>query len=151
MLYWLLKYVLVGPPVRVLFRPSVSGGSHVPESGPVIIAANHLSFVDSIFLPLAVRRRMTFPAKIEYFRGRGLRGLVARLFFTGIGQIPMDRAGGRAALASLDLGAAVLRGGGVFGIYPEGTRSPDGRLHRGRTGVARLALETGAPVYPWLC
>lgn len=148
MLYWLLKYVVLGPVLRALFRPVVSGAAHVPSSGPVIVAANHLSFVDSIFLPIVVPRRMTFPAKIEYFRGHGIRGLLARLFFKGTGQIPIDRAGGRAALASLNLGAAVLRGGGVFGIYPEGTRSPDGRLHRGKTGVARLALTTGAPVVP---
>ena len=148
MLYWLLKYVIVGPVVRVLFRPDVSGGHHVPASGPVIIASNHLTFVDSIFLPLAVSRPMAFPAKIEYFRGRGLKGLVARAFFTGTGQIPMDRGGGRAAVASLGLGEAVLRNGGIFGIYPEGTRSPDGRLHKGKTGVARLALATGAPVIP---
>ncbi|HET6214090.1 MAG TPA: lysophospholipid acyltransferase family protein [Micromonosporaceae bacterium] len=148
MLYWLLKYVLVGPAMRVLFRPQVSGAGHVPASGPVILAANHLSFMDSIVLPLAVRRRVTFPAKIEYFRGRGLRGVIVRLFFAGTGQVPLDRSGGRSALASLDSGADILRAGGVFGIYPEGTRSPDGRLHRGKVGVARLALTTGASVVP---
>jgi 1-acyl-sn-glycerol-3-phosphate acyltransferase len=148
MFYWLLKYVIVGPIVHLLWRPTVSGADNMPATGPVIVAANHLTFVDSIFLPLVVPRHVTFPAKIEYFRGRGLRGLAARLFFTGAGQIPIDRAGGRAALASLERGAAVLRAGGVFGIYPEGTRSPDGRLHRGKVGVARLALSTGAPVVP---
>jgi 1-acyl-sn-glycerol-3-phosphate acyltransferase len=148
MFYWLLKYVLVGPIVWVLFRPEVTGAGNVPASGPVIVAANHLSFVDSIFLPIVVRRRMTFSAKIEYFRGRGLRGLLARLFFAGTGQIPMDRAGGRGALASLDQGAAVLRAGRVLGFYPEGTRSPDGRLHRAKPGIAHLALSTGAPVVP---
>jgi 1-acyl-sn-glycerol-3-phosphate acyltransferase len=101
-----------------------------------------------VFLPVAMRRRVTFPAKVEYFRMGGPVGIAARLFFRGTGQIPIDRSSGRAALAALDVGAGILRAGGVFGIYPEGTRSPDGRLHRGKTGVARLALTSGAPVVP---
>ncbi len=148
MLYWLLRYVIVGPVVKLVFRPEVSGAHLVPVRGPVIIAANHLSFLDSVFLPVAMRRRMTFPAKVEYFRMRGPLGVAARLFFRGTGQIPIDRSSGRAAMAALDMGTEILRGGGVFGIYPEGTRSPDGRLHRGKTGVGRLALMSGAPVVP---
>jgi len=148
MLYWVLRYAIVGPLVALLFRPRISGRRHVPRHGPVIIAANHLSFLDSVFLPVSLRRRITFPAKVEYFQMRGAVGVAARLFFRGTGQIPIDRSSGRAAKVALDLGAEILRGGGVFGIYPEGTRSPDGRLHRGKTGVARLALSSGAPVVP---
>lgn len=146
--YWLMKYVLLGPLLRVLFRPQVEGLHHVPGSGPVILASNHLSFSDSIFTPLMVRRRVTFVAKAEYFTGRGIKGWLTRMFFVSTGTIPVDRSGGRAARAALDTQLEVLRRGGIAGIYPEGTRSPDGRLYRGKTGVARLALESGAPVVP---
>lgn len=148
MLYWLLKYVLLGPWLRIIFRPQVEGLEHVPDEGPAIIASNHLSFSDSIFMPLVVKRKVTFVAKAEYFTGRGLKGFLVRMFFVGTGTIPVDRSGGRAAQAALDTGLRILREGKLFGIYPEGTRSPDGRLYRGKTGVARLALESGAPVIP---
>jgi 1-acyl-sn-glycerol-3-phosphate acyltransferase len=148
LLYWLLKYVLLGPWLRMIFRPLVEGRENVPDEGPGIIASNHLSFSDSIFMPLMVRRKVTFVAKAEYFTGRGLKGFLVRMFFVGTGTIPVDRSGGRAAQAAIDTGLRVLREGHLFGIYPEGTRSPDGRLYRGKTGVARLALESGAPVVP---
>lgn len=148
MFYWLLKHVLVGPLVRLIFRPWALGVENVPSSGPVIVASNHLSFVDSIFVPLMIPRRMVFLAKSDYFRGRGIKGLLNRLFFTAAGMLPMDRSGGKASEASLNTGLEVLSEGKVLGIYPEGTRSPDGRLYRGRTGVARMILEAGVPVVP---
>ena len=148
MLYWWLKYVLLGPWLRLIFRPIVEGGEHVPDEGAAILASNHLSFSDSIFMPLMVKRKVTFVAKAEYFTGKGLKGFLVRMFFVGAGTIPVDRSGGRAAQAAIDTGLRVLQEGRLFGIYPEGTRSPDGRLHRGKTGVARLALESGAPVIP---
>jgi len=147
-LYWLLKYILLGPWLRLIFWPRVEGRENVPDHGAAIIASNHLSFSDSIFMPLMVKRKVTFVAKAEYFTGKGLKGFISRAFFTGTGTIPVDRSGGRAAQAALDTGLRVLREGKLFGIYPEGTRSPDGRLYRGKTGVARLALESGAPVIP---
>jgi 1-acyl-sn-glycerol-3-phosphate acyltransferase len=146
--YWLLKYVVLGPLLKLLFRPDVEGLHHVPRTGPVILACNHLSFSDSIFTPLLVKRRVTFVAKAEYFTGKGIKGWLMRQFFSGTGTIPVDRSGGKAAQAALDTLLRVLREGGVAGIYPEGTRSPDGRLYRGKTGVARLALESGALVVP---
>ena len=148
MFYWLLKFVVLGPVLKAIFRPQVDGLADVPASGPVILACNHLSFSDSIFTPLIVRRRVTFVAKAEYFTGKGIKGWLMRQFFAGTGAIPVDRSGGRAAQAALDTLLRVLRDGGIAGIYPEGTRSPDGRLYRGKTGVARLALESGAPVVP---
>ncbi|GGJ85200.1 1-acyl-sn-glycerol-3-phosphate acyltransferase [Pilimelia anulata] len=148
MLYWLLKYVLLGPLLRLIFLPRVEGRAHIPAAGAAILASNHLSFSDSIFLPLVVPRKVTFVAKSEYFTGRGLKGWLTRMFFVSTGTIPVDRSGGRAARAALDTQLRILRAGGVAGIYPEGTRSPDGRLYRGKTGVARLALESGAPVIP---
>src|SRR5204862_4369423 len=147
-LYWLLKYIVLGPVLKLIFRPQVEGRECVPDEGPAIIASNHLSFSDSIFMPLMVKRKVTFVAKAEYFTGRGLKGFLVRLFFEGTGMIPVDRSGGRAAQAAIDTGLRILREGRLFGIYPEGTRSPDGRLYRGKTGVARLALESGAPVIP---
>lgn len=147
MLYWFLKYFALGPLLRVLYRPWVEGLENIPE-GPAILASNHLSFSDSFFLPLVVPRRITFVAKQEYFTGRGFKGWFSNRFFRGVGQIPMDRAGGSASDAALKAGLAVLEKGGLFGIYPEGTRSPDGRLYRGKTGVARLALKAGVPVLP---
>jgi 1-acyl-sn-glycerol-3-phosphate acyltransferase len=147
-LYWLLKYVLLGPLLKLIFRPQVEGLHHVPATGPVILASNHLSFFDSIFIPLIVSRRVTFVAKAEYFTGKGIKGRLMKMFFVGTGTIPVDRSGGQAARAALDTQLRVLRAQGVAGIYPEGTRSPDGRLYRGKTGVARLALESGAVVVP---
>jgi 1-acyl-sn-glycerol-3-phosphate acyltransferase len=147
-LYWLLKYIFLGPALRLIFRPAVEGRDNVPDEGPAIIASNHLSFSDSIFMPLMVKRKVTFVAKAEYFTGKGLKGWLVKMFFVGTGMIPVDRSGGRAAQAALDTQLRVLREGNLAGIYPEGTRSPDGRLYRGKTGVARLALESGAPVIP---
>ena len=148
MFYWVLKTVVLGPILKLLFRPWVEGDENIPEDGPAILASNHLSFSDSIFLPLVVQRRVTFLAKSDYFNGRGLKGRMTAAFFKGVGQLPVDRSGGRAGEAALRSGLRVLRRGEVLGIYPEGTRSPDGRLYRGRTGVARMALEAGCPVLP---
>jgi 1-acyl-sn-glycerol-3-phosphate acyltransferase len=147
-LYSVLKYIILGPWLRLIFRPKVEGREYVPSEGPAILASNHLSFSDSIFMPLMVKRRVTFVAKQEYFTGRGIKGWLTKMFFVGTGTIPVDRSGGRAAQAAIGTGLRVLREGHLFGIYPEGTRSPDGRLYRGKTGVARLALESGAPVIP---
>ncbi|MDG4765183.1 lysophospholipid acyltransferase family protein [Solwaraspora sp. WMMD406] len=148
MLYWLLKYVILGPWLRLIFRPQVEGLQHLPATGPAIIASNHISFFDPVFMPLMVRRKVTFVAKAEYFTGSGVVGWLIRIFFLGTGTIPVDRAGGRAARAALEAQLRVLCRGDLAGIYPEGTRSPDGRLYRGKTGVARLALRSGAPVVP---
>ncbi len=148
MFYWLMKHIFLGPFLKAVFRPWVSGAENVPESGPVILASNHLSFVDSIFLPLMMERRVVFLAKSEYFTGKGLKGWLTKMFFIGSGQLPMDRSGGKASEASLNTGLDVLARGNVLGIYPEGTRSPDGKLYRGRTGVARMILEAKAPVVP---
>ncbi|MFB4295531.1 lysophospholipid acyltransferase family protein [Actinomadura sp. NTSP31] len=143
-----MKYVVLGPAMRVAFLPQVSGLRNVPRTGPVILAANHLAFIDSFVLPLIVPRRVHFLGKNEYFTGTGAKGQATATFFRGVGAIAVDRAGGRAAFDALDTCAAVLERGDVFAIHPEGTRSPDGRLYRGRTGVARLAMRTGAPVVP---
>ena len=148
MFYWVLRYVVVGPIVKLVFRPWIEGAQHVPATGPVILASNHLSFSDHFFGPLPLPRKVTFLAKSEYFTGRGLKGLVSRAFFRGVGQIPVDRSGGEAGERALTTGLRVLAEGRLLGIYPEGTRTPDGRLYRGKTGVARLALESGAPVIP---
>lgn len=148
MFYWLLKGVLLGPALRLVFRPWVEGLEHVPAEGPAIFASNHLSFSDSVFLPLMVPRHITFLAKMDYFTGRGVRGRLTAVFFRGIGQLPVDRSGGRASEAALSTGLRVLSRGCLLGIYPEGTRSPDGRLYRGKTGVARIALEAQVPVIP---
>jgi 1-acyl-sn-glycerol-3-phosphate acyltransferase len=121
---------------------------NVPNSGPLIIASNHLSFSDSIFMPLVVPRKVTFLAKSEYFTSPGLKGFIKKLTFIALGQVPVDRSGGRASEAALITGLRVLGRGDCIGIYPEGTRSPDGRLYKGRTGIARMALESGAPVVP---
>ena len=145
--YWLTKMTL-GMALKIIFRPWASGVKHVPRRGPVIIASNHLSFSDHFFGPLPVPRKVIFLAKSEYFTGRGLKGLISKAFFTGLGQIPIDRGGGTASEQAMKTGLRVLAAGHVLGIYPEGTRSPDGRLYRGKTGVARLAVESGAPVIP---
>ena len=148
MLYWLLKYVLLGPLLRLLYRPKVAGLEHIPAHGPAILASNHLSFSDSFFLPLVCPRRITFLAKADYFNGRGIKGFFTRMFFTGVGQVPIDRSGGSASDDAIATGMRILGEGKLLGIYPEGTRSPDGRLYRGKTGVARMALEAGVPVIP---
>jgi len=146
--YWFLKTIVIGPIIKLLFRPWVEGEENIPEEGAAIFASNHLSFSDSIFLPLVVPRRMTFLAKSDYFTGRGVKGRLTAAFFKAIGQVPVDRSGGKASSAALSSGLKVLRRGDLLGIYPEGTRSPDGRLYRGRTGVARMALEGKVPVIP---
>jgi 1-acyl-sn-glycerol-3-phosphate acyltransferase len=145
--FWLLK-CLLSPIVWLFGRPVIEGGEHIPANGPVILASNHLAVADSFFLVLMIRRRITFVAKNEYFTGRGLKGLLVRWFFAAAGQVPIDRSSGSAAQGALDAATAILDGGGVWAIYPEGTRSPDGRLHKGKTGVIRVALATGAPVVP---
>jgi 1-acyl-sn-glycerol-3-phosphate acyltransferase len=145
--YGLLRAFLT-PFLMVLFRPKVTGLRNVPSSGPVILASNHLSFSDSIFMPLVVPRKVTFLAKSEYFTSPGPKGLLKKLTFIALGQVPVDRSGGRRSEAALITGLKVLSDGNCLGIYPEGTRSPDGRLYKGRTGLVRLALESGAPVVP---
>ena len=147
MFYWVTKYTL-GLTLKIVFRPRAWGVKNVPRHGPVILASNHLSFSDHFFGPLPVPRKVIFLAKSEYFTGRGLKGLISKAFFTGVGQIPIDRGGGEASERAIRTGLRVLAAGHVLGIYPEGTRSPDGRLYRGKTGVARLAIESGAPVVP---
>ncbi|HSJ60036.1 MAG TPA: lysophospholipid acyltransferase family protein [Jiangellaceae bacterium] len=148
MLYWLLKRVLLGPILLVVYRPWVEGAENVPATGPAIIAGNHLTVVDSLFMPLVVERKVVFLAKSDYFTGRGVKGWLKRIFFGGTGNVPIDRSGGKASEAALRTGLKILERGDLLGIYPEGTRSPDGRLYRGRTGVARMALEARAPVVP---
>ena len=142
MAYWIIKAVLT-PVLRLLYRVKVDGKEHLPERGPVIVAANHRSFMDSLFVPLVIRRRVTFVAKAEYFDSKK-----TAWFFRGVGQIPIRREGCSASERALGAATEVLEAGGVFGIYPEGTRTRDGFLHRGHTGVARLALRTGAPIVP---
>ncbi|WP_283136570.1 lysophospholipid acyltransferase family protein [Rhizohabitans arisaemae] len=148
LVYPLFKHVLLGPAMRAAFRPQVSGLHHVPRRGPVILAANHLAICDSFILGLIVPRQVFFVGKQEYFTRPGRTGRVTATLFRSLGAIGVDRSGGRAALAALNECARVLERGDVFAIHPEGTRSPDGRLYRGHTGVARLALRTGAPVVP---
>ncbi|ADI05583.1 1-acyl-sn-glycerol-3-phosphate acyltransferase [Streptomyces bingchenggensis BCW-1] len=143
-----LKAVL-GPLMRLMFRPQVEGAERIPGSGPVILAGNHLTFIDSMILPLVCDRQVVFIGKDEYVTGKGLKGRLMAWFFTGVGMIPVDRDGGHGGVAALMTGRRVLEEGRMFGIYPEGTRSPDGRLYRGRTGIARLTLMTGAPVVPF--
>src|SRR5215213_2113520 len=148
LLYWVFKWVAFAPLCRLLFRPSISGAGNIPASGPAILVSNHISAGDTFLLPSMIKRRMTFPAKIELFHGKGVRGKFMTWFLKGVGQVPMDRSGGRASATSMDSVLGVLRGGHLLGIYPEGTRSPDGRLYKGKTGVARLVLEAGVPVVP---
>lgn len=148
MFYWLLKYIVLGPWLRILYRPDVRGLENVPAQGPVILAINHNTFLDSFFLPLMIKRPVTFLAKDEYFTTPGIKGFFMRRFFSGIGQVPIDRSGGNASEAALETGIRVLSGDKILGIYPEGTRSPDGKLYRGHTGVARMALAAKAPVVP---
>jgi 1-acyl-sn-glycerol-3-phosphate acyltransferase len=146
--YWLAKFVFIGPLLRALWRPWTEGLENIPDDRAAIIASNHLSFCDSFFMPVMVPRKVTFLAKAEYFTTPGLKGFFSRMFMSGVGQVPIDRDDSDASRAALNTGVRVLRAGKLLGIYPEGTRSPDGRLYRGKTGVARLALEAGAVVVP---
>jgi len=147
LVYWLTRLLLI-PLARLVWRPAVEGRANVPATGPVLIASNHLSFVDSMVIPLVAPRRVVFLAKAEYFRATDLRGRLLGKFFAALGAIPVERASHRAAQEALDATLEVLSRGDAFGIYPEGTRSRDGRLYRGRTGVAWLALTAGCPVVP---
>ena len=147
MIYQALKSFLI-PILTVLFRPKVTGLRNVPQSGPVIVASNHLSFSDSIFMPLVVPRKVTFLAKSEYFTSPGIKGFIKKITFIALGQVPVDRSGGRRSEAALLTGLELLAEGACIGVYPEGTRSPDGKLYKGRTGIARLAIESGAAVVP---
>ena len=148
MFYWFMKHVVAGPLVRLLFRPNVTGLDLLPRSGAVIIASNHLSFIDSVIMPIVVPRRVHYLAASTYFRQKGPGGWALRSFLRATGMIPIDRSGGKASEASLRAGMVVLGRGDVLGIYPEGSRTRDGKLHRGRTGVARMVLESGATVVP---
>ena len=139
---------VVPPVAKALWRPRVEGLENLPATGPVIVASNHLSFADSLIIPIVAPRKVVFLAKSDYFTGTGIKGALSRGWFEGIGMIPVDRGDTKAALASLDIALEVLARGEAFGIYPEGTRSRDGRLYRGRTGVGHLALTSGAPVVP---
>jgi 1-acyl-sn-glycerol-3-phosphate acyltransferase len=148
MFYWFMKNLIAGPILRTAFRPWVTGEENIPRSGGVILASNHLSFIDSVFLPLVIERRVTFLAKSDYYTARGIKGWAIKNFLKAAGMLPIDRSGGKASEASLRTGLGVLAQGEVLGIYPEGTRSPDGKLYRGRTGVARMVLEGNVPVIP---
>jgi 1-acyl-sn-glycerol-3-phosphate acyltransferase len=148
MWYWLFKNIFMGPLLTLLGRPKVEGLQNVPHSGPMILASNHLAVADSFFLPLVVTRRITFLAKAEYFTGTGLKGWFQRWFYTVAGQVPIDRTDADSAQSALTTAERILDEGKLLGMYPEGTRSPDGRLYKGKTGLARLALESGVPVVP---
>lgn len=148
MWYYAFKFVFLGPLLRVLGRPRIEGLENIPARGPAILASNHLAVMDSFYLPLMVPRRIYFLAKNEYFTGTGLKGAFQKWFFTAVGQIPIDRSGAEAAAGALSAARRQLEAGRLMGMYPEGTRSPDGRLYKGKTGLARLALETGVPVIP---
>ena len=147
MLYGVI-HTVVTPVSKAVWRPTIEGLDNVPRTGPVIVASNHLSFADSLVIPIVAPRKVVFLAKAQYFTGTGVKGALSRAWFGGLGMIPVDRADTKAAMASLDIALEVLARGEAFGIYPEGTRSRDGRLYRGRTGVAHLALTSGAPVVP---
>ncbi|CAN5248701.1 lysophospholipid acyltransferase family protein [soil metagenome] len=148
MFYWFMKNLVAGPLLKTVFRPWVTGLDNIPKTGGVILASNHLSFIDSIFLPLLIDRRIYFLAKSDYFTGKGLKNWAVKHFLLGTGMLPIDRSGGKASEASLNTGLDVIAKGNVLGIYPEGTRSPDGKMYRGRTGVARMILEGHVPVVP---
>ncbi|MGW0012719.1 lysophospholipid acyltransferase family protein [Streptomyces tendae] len=148
MFYYVLKYVLLGPLLRVVFRPRIEGLDHVPGSAAAIVAGNHLSFSDHFLMPAVLKRRITFLAKAEYFTGPGLKGRLTAFFFRSAGQIPVDRSGKEAGQAAIREGLGVLGRGELLGIYPEGTRSHDGRLYKGKVGVAVMALRAGVPVVP---
>jgi 1-acyl-sn-glycerol-3-phosphate acyltransferase len=146
--YWFLKWIALGPWLRMIFRPRVDGADNVPLEGPAILASNHLSYADWLFMPLTLPRRVTFVAKAEYFTSPGIKGWLQKTFFAGSGQVPIDRSGGNASEGAIISAKQLLEEGELFGIYPEGTRSHDGRLYRGKVGVARLALECKVPVIP---
>jgi len=146
--YKLMKYVFLGPVLRLLFPCTVSGAEYIPAEGGAILAGNHISVADSFFTPLYIKRRVTYLAKSEYFTEKGIKGTLKRWFFSGVGQVPIDRSGANAARAALDTGIRLLKEGHILGIYPEGTRSPDAKLYKGKTGVARMALEARVPVIP---
>ncbi|MTD17373.1 1-acyl-sn-glycerol-3-phosphate acyltransferase [Nakamurella sp. YIM 132087] len=148
MLYYLFKFVLIGPVLRLFFPTKVVGVENLPESGGVILVGNHVSVADSFFTPLHLPRKVSYLAKSEYFTEKGLKGRLKKWFFTGAGQVPIDRGGASAARDALDTGIRLLNKGQVIGVYPEGTRSPDGRLYKGKTGFARMALEARVPVVP---
>ena len=148
MFYHAFKYVLLGPGLKVYYAPWHEGLENIPEEGGAILASNHQLFSDSVFLPLVMKRKLVFLAKAEYFTGKGAKGWATRAFLDGIGTIPVQRGGGRASEAAIHTGIEVLEGGDLLGIYPEGTRSPDGKLYRGKTGAARMAIEAGVPVIP---
>ncbi|GAA0953966.1 lysophospholipid acyltransferase family protein [Actinocorallia libanotica] len=147
MFWWVVK-AIVGPLLVLLWRPQNDGMENVPEEGPAILASNHLSFADHFFGPWPLRRRIVFLGKRDYFTGKGIKGFFSRMFFSGVGVIPIDRTGGKASEEALSTGLRVLREGKLLGIYPEGTRVPDNRLFKGKTGVARLALQGRVPVIP---
>jgi 1-acyl-sn-glycerol-3-phosphate acyltransferase len=148
LLYWVFKYVAFVWLCHLLFRPRVEGRENIPRTGPAILVSNHISAGDTFLLPAMMRRRLTLLAKLELFHGRGFKGRLLTWFLNSIGQVPLDRSGGRASASSMDGVIQVLRDGKLLGIYPEGTRSPDGRLYKGKTGVARLVLQAGVPVIP---
>ncbi|MGW0162360.1 lysophospholipid acyltransferase family protein [Mycobacterium sp. NPDC003323] len=148
MWFWFYKYILMGPLLSFLGRPKVQGLEYVPDSGAVILASNHLAVADSFYLPLVVKRRITFLAKAEYFTGTGLKGKLTKFFYSSTGQVPIDRTDADSAQAALTTAQRILGQGKLLGMYPEGTRSPDGRLYKGKTGLARVALESGIPVIP---
>ncbi|MFD9483216.1 lysophospholipid acyltransferase family protein [Streptomyces sp. NPDC059991] len=148
MLYYVLKYALLGPLLRLLFRPRIEGLEHIPDDGPAIVAGNHLSFSDHFLMPVMLKRRITFLAKQEYFTGPGIKGRLTAAFFRAVGQIPVDRSGKEAGKAAIREGLGVLRKNELLGIYPEGTRSHDGRLYKGKVGVAVMALKARVPVIP---
>ncbi|WP_395311130.1 lysophospholipid acyltransferase family protein [Mycobacterium sp. AMU20-3851] len=148
MWFWFYKYILMGPLLTLLGRPKVQGLEYVPDSGAVILASNHLAVADSFYLPLVVKRRITFLAKAEYFTGTGLKGKLTKFFYSSTNQVPIDRTDADSAQAALTTAQRILGEGKLLGMYPEGTRSPDGRLYKGKTGLARVALESGIPVIP---
>ncbi|MEW1687014.1 lysophospholipid acyltransferase family protein [Streptomyces sp. NPDC091265] len=148
MFYYLLKYVALGPLLRLFFRPVIEGTEHIPADGAAIVAGNHLSFSDHFLMPAIIKRRITFLAKAEYFTGPGVKGKLTAAFFRSAGQIPVDRSGKEAGQAAIREGLGVLSRGELLGIYPEGTRSPDGRLYKGKVGVAVMAIRAQVPVVP---
>jgi 1-acyl-sn-glycerol-3-phosphate acyltransferase len=148
LLYWVFKWTIFAPLVRLLFRPWVEGEENLPETGPAILVSNHIAAGDTFILPSMIKRRLAFAAKVELFHGRGVGGRFLSWFLRTVGQLPMDRSGGRASATSMEGVLGLLKSGGLLAIYPEGTRSPDGRLYRGKTGVARLVLQAGVPVIP---
>ncbi len=148
MFLWFYKHILIGPLLSLLGRPKVQGLEYLPDSGAVILASNHLAVADSFYLTIVVKRRITFLAKAEYFTGTGLKGKLIKFFYSSTGQVPIDRTDADSARAALTAAQRILGEGKLLGMYPEGTRSPDGRLYKGKTGLARVALESGVPVIP---